>query len=258
MTERLSYARVEKVVQACEKLLSYSHPTILHLAEVIGLMVSSFPDGEHGPLHYRSLDIEKMEGLRQTKGNFSSVISLPVNSREELQWWIANLLFSCKAISHGEADIVIQTDASSQGWGGVHGDQRAGGRWTPTEALNHINYLELLAIFLSLKALCGAHKNKHIQVQCDNTTAVYYINNMGGSKSIPCNEVTKQIWALCIANNNWLSAIYLPGCKNVEADAESRVFNDRTEWMLDPQIFKRITNKFGSPEIDLLLQSPSL
>lgn len=88
-----------------------------------------------------------------------------------LQWWIANLLFSCKAISHGEADIVIQTDASSQGWGGVHGDQRAGGRWTPTEALNHINYLELLAIFLSLKALCGLHKNKHIQVQCDNTTA---------------------------------------------------------------------------------------
>ena len=88
-------------------------------------------------------------------------------------------------------------------------------------------------------------------MQCDNTTAVYYINNMGGSKSIPCNQVAKQIWALCIANNNWLRATYLPGCKNVEADAESRVFNDRTEWMLDPQIFKRITNKFGSPEIDL-------
>ena len=53
MMVRLSHARVEKVVQACEKLLSNSHPTILHLAEVIGLMVSSFPAGEHGPLHYR-------------------------------------------------------------------------------------------------------------------------------------------------------------------------------------------------------------
>ena len=72
MTVRLSHARVEKVVQACEKLLSNSHLTILHLAEVIGLMVSSFPAGERGPLHYRSLDIEKIEGLRQTKGNFSS------------------------------------------------------------------------------------------------------------------------------------------------------------------------------------------
>ena len=38
MTVRLSHARVEKVVQACEKLLSNSHPTILHLAEVIGLI----------------------------------------------------------------------------------------------------------------------------------------------------------------------------------------------------------------------------
>ena len=172
----------------------------------MGLWFPASPPGNMA--HYTTvtlptlLEIEKIEGLRQTKGNFSSEIFLSVNSREELQWWIANQLFSCKAISHGEADIVIQTDASSQGWGGVHGDQRAGGRWTPTEALNHINYLELLAIFLSLKALCGAHKNKHIQVQCDNTTTVSYINNMGGSKSIPCNEVTKQIWALCIANNN--------------------------------------------------------
>ena len=122
VTVRLSHATVEKVVQACEKLLSNFHPTILHLAEVIWLMVSSFPAVEHGPLYYCSLDIEKIESLRQTKGNFSSEISLSVNSREELQWWIANLPFSCKAISHGEADIVIQTDASSQGWGGVHGD----------------------------------------------------------------------------------------------------------------------------------------
>ena len=38
MTVRLSHARVERVVQACEKLLSNSHPTILHLAEVIGLI----------------------------------------------------------------------------------------------------------------------------------------------------------------------------------------------------------------------------
>ena len=102
---RLSHARVEKVVQACEKLLSNSHPTILHLVEVIELMVSSFPAGEHGPLHYRSLDIKKIEGLRQTIGNFSGEIFLSVNSREELQWWIANQLFSCRAISHGEADI---------------------------------------------------------------------------------------------------------------------------------------------------------
>ena len=251
MTVKLTHARVEKVVKACEKLLNDSHPTILNLAEVIGLMVSSFPGVEYGPLYYRSLDMAKTDGLRQNKGNFSDQILLNDASSEDLRWWITNLPLSSKAISHGEADIIIQTDASSQGWGGVHGEKRAGGRWTPTEASNHINYLELLAIFLSLKALCSAYTGSHIQVQCDNTTAVCYINNMGGSKSTLCNAITKQIWALCITQNNWLSATHLPGCENVEADAESRIFNDRTEWMLDPQVFKGITQKFGNPEIDL-------
>ena len=125
----------------------------------------------------------------------------------------------------------------------VQCEKRAGGRWTPTEASNHINYLELLTLFLSLKALCTAYTGSHIQVQCDKTTAVCYINNMGGSKSTPCNAITKQIWALCITQNNWLSATHLPGCENVEADAESRIFNERTEWMLDPQVFMGITQK---------------
>ena len=131
------------------------------------------------------------------------------------------------------------------------GDQRTGGRWTPEEALHHINYLELLAIYLSIKALCGTYTKTHIQVQCDNTTAVCYINNMGGCRSIPCNTITKQIWDLCIASSNWLTATHLPGCKNTEADAESRQFKDRTEWMLDPQVYQMITNKFGNPDIDL-------
>jgi hypothetical protein len=74
---------------------------------------------------------------------------------------------------------------------------------------------------------------------------------MGGSRSIPCNSVTKQIWDLCIANNNWLSATHLPGCENIEADAESRHFNDRTEWMLDTEVFQGIARKFGNPDIDL-------
>ena len=77
----------------------------------------------------------------------------------------------------------IQTDASTHGWGGVRDGNRTGGRWKPEEVNSHINYLELLAILLTLKALCHDCKNKHIRIQCDNTTAVCYINNVGGSKS---------------------------------------------------------------------------
>lgn len=251
MTVKLTPARVEKVMQACKQLISKSQLTIQKLAEVIGLMVSSFPGVEYGQLYYRNLDCDKTEALRGNKGNFLAVISLSENSKTELQWWIANLPTAHKRISQGEAIIIIQTDASSQGWGGVRGCKRTGGRWTPEEALHHINYLELLAILFSLKALCGKEMNTHIQVQCDNTTAVCYVNNMGGSHSTLCNSVTKQIWDYCIANGVWLSATHLPGCKNTEADKESRQFNDRTEWMLDPIVYRSIAMKFGKPQIDL-------
>ena len=59
-----------------------------------------------------------------------------------------------------------------------------GGRWTPSEAEYHINILELLAAFFALKCFCSHMNNCHIQIQIDNTTALAYINNMGGSKKI--------------------------------------------------------------------------
>ena len=114
-----------------------------------------------------------------------------------------------------------------------------------------MNYLELLAILLAIKSLCATCSNCHIQVQCDNKTAVCYVNNMGGSKSKECNALTKQIWEHYISHNFWLSATHLPGCENTQADLESRQFNDRTERILDPSTYKIITLTLGTPTIDL-------
>jgi hypothetical protein len=36
-------------------------------------------------------------------------------------------------------------------WGSKFNEQFAGGRWSKDESSHHINFLELLAIFLSLK-----------------------------------------------------------------------------------------------------------
>ena len=221
------------------------------MAEVIGLIVSSFPGVEHGSLHYRSLKGDKSNALRENKGNFRSFMTLSHSSRAELNWWILNVDSSSKLISHGEPELRIQTDASANGWGGVWREQRTGGRWNQQEASHHINYLELLAVLLTIKALCGKFANLHIRVQCDNTTAVCYINNMSGSKSPDCNSVARQIWDYCVERNIWISASHLPGCENTEADRESRHFNDRTEWQLGPDIYHSITKQFGQPSIDL-------
>ena len=48
--------------------------------------------------------------------------------------------------------MVITSDASLLGWGASSGQNKIAGRWKSDELKFHINYLELLAIFLSLEA----------------------------------------------------------------------------------------------------------
>lgn len=91
----------------------------------------------------------------------------------------------------------------------------------------------------------------HIRLLLDNTTAVAYINNMGGSHSLVCNDIAQDIWAWCLHRNIWLSAAHLPGSQNVAADKASRVFNDSTEWKLHSDIYQMIVSKFFTPTIDL-------
>ena len=56
----------------------------------------------------------------------------------------------------------------------------------------------------------------------DNTTAVACVSKMGTSHSDQCNTVPKEIWQFCIQRDIWVSAAYVPGKENVEADEESR------------------------------------
>jgi hypothetical protein len=49
----------------------------------------------------------------------------------------------------------------------------------------------------------------------------------------------------------WFTPQHIAGVDNVEADYQSRVFNDNSEWMLAQHVFKGVTNTFGTPTIDL-------
>ena len=59
---------------------------------------------------------------------------------------------------------------------------------------NHINYLELLAIFYALKAFCKNIKSVHVQILSDNSSAIAYLNYMGGIKSDELNNLAIDIW----------------------------------------------------------------
>lgn len=157
-----------------------------------------------------------------------------------------------RVIDHGDPNVVIRTDASNNGWGAIVNGITTGGRWSATEVLEHINYLELLAAFFGLKSLCSAYRDSHVRIELDNSTAVCYINSMGGTVSTRCNEVAKEIWDWCIERRIWLSASHIPGRTNVEADLASRKFDDRTEWQLKPKLFSDTIQRFKAQvNIDL-------
>ena len=94
-------------------------------------------------------------------------------------------------------------------------------------------------------------KNRHVKVLSDNTAAVAYVKNMGGSQSEESNAVAKRIWMWCKDRKVWLTMGHIPGKQNVETDTQSRKFNDYTEWMLNKNIFTKLTDIWKMPERDL-------
>ena len=90
-----------------------------------------------------------------------------------------------------------------------------------------------------------------MKILSDNSTAILYVNNMGG-KLEPFDDLAKNIWEFCISKNLWITACFIPGTDNITADWKSRKFNDDIEWQLAPSAFKQVFSLVGfNPEIDL-------
>jgi hypothetical protein len=251
LTVELSETNKSKLIAACRGALQTDKLTIRSVAQLIGLMVSSIPAVQFGDMYYRQLEIEKAAALKCHKGNFEHSMKLSSLAQVDINWWILNIPQAYQKISRDLPQSILRTDASMSGWGAATHDCETGGRWTMVEAQAHINVLELKAAFLGLKALCNSAIGTHIHLQMDNTTAVAHVNAKGGSHSKGCNSVSRLIWEWCITKDIWLSASHLAGVLNVQADTNSRVFHDQTEWKLDSRIFQEIVKLSRTPQIDM-------
>lgn len=255
MTIRLPDNKSEEIQSLCTELMQIANPSIRQVARIIGKMVASFPAVQYGQLYYRALERDKIKALKMNKGHFDRKMSLSLEAKQELQWWTDNVQSTFSPLRHPKPMLELCTDASGKGWGASDHTTHTGGRWNEDELQkareNKINYLETLAAGMGLKSFCSNSQNIHVLLRLDNSTAVAYINNMGGIKSLDCDRAAREIWQWCETRKIWVTAAHLPGKLNVEADRMSRIFNDRTEWMLDRTVFQEITSRFGTPEIDL-------
>ncbi|MES9884348.1 MAG: reverse transcriptase domain-containing protein [Sedimenticola sp.] len=246
----LTDERKQTIACECKALSHCAKAKIRVVAHVIGLLVAAFPAVQFGKLFYRNLENAKTLAVKMSKGNYESKMYISFSMKTELKWWFQNVHSQFRPINRKAADIIIQTDSSQSGWGVVFENQKIGGRWSISEKSCHINVLELTAILFGIKALSDKIKNKHVKILTDSSTAVCYVNNMGGVKSDQCNAVSQKIWIWCLEHNIWLTCSHIPGKIN-EADRPSREFNDQIEWELKEDLFQKVCMVWGVPSIDL-------
>ena len=107
---------------------------IRDIARVIGYLVSSLPAVQYGALYYRYLEMDKVQALNLSKGNF--VFNQGII---EMKWRWCNPCHSFNVICHPPVDVTLYSDASLMGWGALMDNISTGGRWSTVKARKHIN-----------------------------------------------------------------------------------------------------------------------
>jgi len=251
--------KMRKIQQDARALLQRHSVSVRDLARFVGKVTATTRAIWQAPLHYRALQrminsvVPLDSPLPARASKFNTILQLTEDSKKELSWWISldrSLIMTAPLLPR-TPDMIIESDASNTGWGARHGEIRTGGVWSRAEALNHINYLELLAAHLAVQCFAKQQRNITIQLRLDNVTAVTYINKMGGTHSQLLCDLATQMWEWSLQQNIFLSAEHLPGRENVIADEESRTMRDRCDWMLNPHVFEQIQSQIGPCRIDL-------
>ena len=134
------------------------------------------------PLHYRSLERDKILALKFAKGNFDKKMKVSQAGKIDILSWTNNTEDSFSPIQIPNFTYLLKTDVSKSGWDAIFDKEATSGHFAPDESLLHINVVELKAVSFGLKSLRSHLRQTHINVLSDNTTAVCPINNMGSCK----------------------------------------------------------------------------
>lgn len=251
MALELPEDKKKRILNLLEELSIGKVLSLRQWSSFVGSVNACCPAVRYGRLYTKQFERTRYLGLLKNNNNFEEKISLPASLKADIEWWKRNIPKASNPIRQDRYEQEIFSDASTTGWGAFCEGKTARGFWTKKEQELHINRLELKAALFSLKSFAKDLKNCEILLRIDNTTAVAYINKMGGVQHPNLHVCAKEIWQWCEVRNIWVTASYIRSEDNVEADRESRVRNIDTEWELADYAFRRVVEIFGFPEIDL-------
>ena len=180
MTISLPQHKLKEIRRSAGQLLRQQSMPARQLARLLGMIVAAHPAVLPAPLHSRFLERAKRRALQGQRG-YDAMVRLESNAAQDLQWWVDSAAnFNGRPLQIPKWDRVIESDAS-----------------LVDERRHHINYLELLAAFLALKAFAGGQHGISILLLLDSVTAIAFLNRMGGTHSIPLSDLAVEIWNWC-------------------------------------------------------------
>ena len=185
-------------------------------------------------------------GIPPTWGSREVLVSQ--HCMDTLRPWL-NTSFLSEGVRIGTVILrkVITTDASLK----VQEGRLASGVWDPSLTA-HINYLELIAVFLALKHSETLIQGCHVVIRTDNTTTMCYINKQGGLASPRLDALAHNLMLWCSSRLASIRALHVPGLQNSGADLLSRGRGRYEDWSLHEVVVAReVWTRFGRLEVDL-------
>ena len=184
--------RVEKLLSIGDAFLSCERQPVSSWLELLGVLSSMIQLVPGGRLRMRSLQLVLRRSWDQV--DQSTLVRWTQEVRVDLEWWLyrehMELGVSLDQVS---PQLDLWSDASDVGWGAHLGDDFASGLWSPADLEMSINARELLAIERSLEFFAPLLQNSSVAVFADNSTAIAYLRNQGGTRSPLLNAIAQRI-----------------------------------------------------------------
>ena len=175
---------------------------------------------------------------------------------QDLLWWLnRERLERGISLEQVSPQLDLWSDASDVGWGAHPGEEVISGLWSPKERLSSINHRELLAVFYALQHFLPLVRNTSVAVFADNTTALAYLKNQGGTRSAVLNRMAQDLLRWAEFHSVTLLPQFIMGRNNVLADALSHPDQILgSEWTLKLSVFQQLRRRWPV-SIDLFATS---
>nr|XP_054607225.1 uncharacterized protein LOC129167121 [Nothobranchius furzeri] len=251
-TARLSTPRVDALSLCLARFRLHSSVRFALCLRLLGLMASAISVVPLGRLHMR--DFQRWVaslGLSPVRHRARRVTVSAACVAALRCWRHPSLLAQGVPLGLVLVRKVVTTDASLSGWGGLLEGRSVRGVWSRELWGTHINYLELLAVFLALRRFLPFLSGHHVLVRTDNTTTVAYINRQGGLRSMRLHTLARRLILWCSRHLLSIRATHVPGVLNRGADLLSRGTPLYGDWSLHPAVVEQIWIRFGTAVVDL-------